>query len=45
MNCKFCDHYLSSGCNLTRHQQTSKKCIERQRELNNPNIIIKLLLY
>jgi len=42
MNCNFCEKKLYHKSNLVRHQTTSKKCIEIQKNQNNKNIIIKL---
>ena len=40
MNCQFCNKHLNNKSNLTRHQQTAKKCLNIQLDKND-NIIIK----
>ena len=41
MDCEFCSKHVSDKYNLTRHQQTAKKCIKIQQDKNNPGIKIK----
>jgi hypothetical protein len=42
MDCNFCGKNFYHKSNLIRHQTTSKKCIQIQKNNNNDNIIIKL---